>query len=69
MVVLVIVAFTILYLVRLPSLLKPGYRRDLIVFTVLMGINFVVSFLLALGVKFPFIGTEITRLFKTYILK
>jgi hypothetical protein len=68
MVVLVIIAFTILYLVRLPALLKPGYRRDLIAFTVLMGINFAFSLLLALGVKFPFVGTEITKLFKTYIL-
>jgi hypothetical protein len=68
MVVLVIIAFTILYLVRLPALLKPGYRRDLIVFTVLMGIDFAFSFLLAIGVKLPFIGTAATKLFKTYIL-
>jgi hypothetical protein len=47
MAVLVIVAFTILYLLRLPALLQPGYRRDLIVFTVLMGIDFAFSFLLA----------------------
>jgi hypothetical protein len=69
MVVLVTVIFSILYLLRLPALLQPGYRRDLIVFTVLMGIDFAFSFLLALGVKFPFVGTEITKLFKAHILK
>jgi hypothetical protein len=65
----VIVVFAVLYLIRLPALSRPGCRRDLIVFTVLMGIDFAFSFLLALGVKFPFIGTEITKFFKTYILK
>jgi hypothetical protein len=69
MVVLVIVAFIILYLIRLPALRKPGYRRDLIVFSALMAVDFAFSFLLALEVKFPFIGTEITKFFKAYILK
>jgi hypothetical protein len=66
---LVIVAFGGLYLIKLPSLLQPSYRRDLIVFSILMTLDFGFSFLLALGVKFPFIGTEITKLFKTYFLK
>lgn len=65
MVLLVIGAFGILYLIRLPALLQKGYRRDLAVFTVLMSIAFVYSLLLALGVKLPYIGTEITKLFKT----
>ncbi|MGD8400890.1 MAG: hypothetical protein PVH64_08150 [Bacillota bacterium] len=69
MALVVIIIFVGLYLLSLPALLKPGYRRDLIVFTVLMGINFVFSFLLAIGTKLPYIGTEITKLFKAYILK
>jgi hypothetical protein len=69
MVLVVIAGFTILYLIRLPVLLKPGYRRDLIAFTVLMGIDFVFSFLLAIGVKLPFIGTELNKLFKAFIFK
>jgi hypothetical protein len=69
MVLVVIAGFTILYLIRLPVLLKPGYRRDLIAFTVLMGIDFVFSFLLAIGVKLPFIGTEFNKLFKAFIFK
>lgn len=63
-IILVITAFGILYLIRLPALLQKGYRRDLVVFTIFMFIAFVYSFLLALGVKLPYIGTEITKLFK-----
>jgi len=63
-VILVTMAFGILYLIRLPTLLQKGYRRDLVVFTVLMFIAFVYSLLLALGVELPYIGTEITKLFK-----
>jgi hypothetical protein len=69
MIVVVIVVFIILYLVCLPALRQPGYRRDLVVFTVLMGIDLIFSLLLILGVKIPFVGTEITKLFKSYILK
>jgi hypothetical protein len=63
-VLLVIVIFGILYLIRLPALLQKGYRRDLVAFTVFMSMAFVLSLLFVIGVKLPFIGTEMTKLFK-----
>lgn len=64
-VVLVIMAFGILYLIRLPALLQKGYRRDLVVFTIFMFMAFGLSMLFVLGIKLPFFATEITKLFKT----
>lgn len=64
-IVFVIIAFGILYLIRLPALLQKGYRRDLVVYTLFIAIAFGISLLMALDRKMPFIGTEITKLFKT----
>ncbi|HBF39453.1 MAG TPA: hypothetical protein DDW50_19305 [Firmicutes bacterium] len=66
-VLFVITAFGILYLICLPALLQKGYRQDLVVFTIFMSITFVYTLLLALGVKLPYIGTEIVKFFKTYL--
>lgn len=61
---MVIICFALLYLVRLPGLLPKEYRRDLIVFTVLMGLAFVISALGAAGIRLPYVTTEMLRLFK-----
>lgn len=60
----IIIAFVLLYLLRLPSLLANKYRRDLIVFTLLMFMAFMISILAVTGVKFPYMTTEIMKIFK-----
>lgn len=62
--IFVIIAFSLLYFLRLPGLLAKEYRRDLVVFTLLMFIAFVISILAVLGVKFPYVTTEIMKAFK-----
>lgn len=65
----VFLAFTILYVIKLPTLKSKEYRRDLIVFSTLMLIAFMISILVAVGVRFPYITTEITTFFeKTFHL-
>ncbi len=64
-IVFLIIAFGILYLIHLQALLQKGYHRDLLVYTVFIAIAFGISLLFALNIKMPFIGTEITKLFKT----
>lgn len=59
----VTIAFALLYFFRLPGLLPKKYRRDLVVFTLLMFIAFTISLLAVIGVKFPYITTELMRLF------
>jgi hypothetical protein len=61
----VIIAFALLYLLRLPGLLAKEYRRDLVVFTLLMFIAFVISILALMGIKLPYVTTEIMKVFKT----
>jgi hypothetical protein len=60
----VMIAFVLLYLLRLPSLLPKEYRRDLVVFTFLMFIAFLISLLAVLGVKIPYPTEELGKLFK-----
>jgi hypothetical protein len=60
----VIIAFALLYFLRLPGLLAKEYWRDLVVFTLLMFMAFVISILAVMGVKFPYVTTEIMRIFK-----
>ena len=60
----VIIAFIFLYLLRLPRLLSKEYRRDLVVFSFLMFIAFLISVLAVMGFKFPYPTEELMRLFK-----
>jgi hypothetical protein len=63
-VLFVVFAFTLLYLLQLPSLLHKDYHRDLVAFTLLMFIVFVISLLAVIGVKMPYLTVEITKVFK-----
>ena len=60
----VIIAFALLYFLRLPGLLPKEYRRDLVVFTLLMFMAFAISILAVMGVKFPYPSVEIMKIFK-----
>jgi hypothetical protein len=62
-VLFVIIAFILLYFLRLPGLLPKEYRRDLIVFTILMFMAFVISLFTAMGFKFPYPTTEFMKFF------
>jgi hypothetical protein len=59
----VIIVFALLYFLRLPGLLSKDYRRDLIVFTFLMLIAFLISLLAVLGVNFPYLTVEVMKVF------
>jgi hypothetical protein len=60
----VMIAFALLYFLRLPGLLPKEYRRDLVVFTLLMFIAFMISLLAVIGVKFPYPTVELMKIFK-----
>jgi hypothetical protein len=60
----VVISLIGLYLLYLPRLLAKECRRDLVVFSLLMFITFVISFLASVGVKFPYISTEFMKILK-----
>ena len=60
----VIIAFALLYLFRLPTLQANQSKRDLVVFSILMFVAFMISILAVMGVEFPYMTTEIMKVFK-----
>jgi len=63
MVFLVIIGFALVFLREVPGLIQQKYWRELIIFCLLMAVAFILSVLLAMGVRFPYIATAIMDFF------
>ncbi|NLW55132.1 MAG: hypothetical protein GX050_00680 [Firmicutes bacterium] len=63
MIFLVLLGFACIVAIELPVLIKAQYRRELVVFTILTGAAFILSILLALGVKLPYIELVLIETF------
>lgn len=67
MIVLLIIAFSMLALWEIPSLVRRGWRRELICFVILCFMGFIFSVMINIGVTIPpistIIGKWITRTF------
>ena len=61
--VFVSLSFLVLYLLSLPGLLAKEYRRDLIVFSILMLFTYAVCLAASMGVSFPYISEELMQVF------
>ena len=66
MVVLLLVAFGVIILFEVPGLIHKAYWRELIAFSVLLGLGFGLSLLLTLEVELPSITLGILRFMETH---
>lgn len=65
MIILVVGVFALIAGLQVPGLVRKGYWRELVVFSILLGMGFVLSVLLAMGVELPYISSGITRIVKS----
>jgi Na+/H+ antiporter NhaA len=69
MIIVLILVFGGIALIEVPRLVQQQYWRELTVFSILLGIGFVLSVLIALGVPIPPIADTITKAFFTVVGK
>ena len=53
MIILLIMTFVIIALLEIPELVKKEYWRELVAFSILLVLSFVLSLLLVIGVELP----------------
>jgi hypothetical protein len=64
MIIMLLGVFLIIALLEVPGLVKKQYWRELIVFGFFLSIGLILSMLLTLGVKFPYITTVLNGFIK-----
>lgn len=65
MIILLVAGFALIVALEVPGLVRKGYWRELAVFGVLLGAAFVLSIMMAMGVKLPYVSSGITKLVKS----